>query len=64
MTNTMTNTNTMAATQRAAWSDCEAGYFDKWYRYNHKDDGAAYEKAWSEANKVYQNDTIQFIECN
>lgn len=23
--------------------DREAGYYDKWYRYNHKDNGAAYD---------------------
>lgn len=61
---TMENTQHTTPTQHAAWRDCSAGYYDKWYRYNHKDGGAAYNAAWIEANKVYQNDNVQFIECN
>jgi hypothetical protein len=64
MENTQHNTEHMTATQRAAWSDCQLGIYDKWYRYNHKDNGAAYNTAWMDANKVYQNDNVQFIECN
>ena len=26
-----------------------AGYYDKWYRYNHKDDGAEYDRGCSAA---------------
>lgn len=64
MTHTQHNTEYMTATQRAAWQDCQLGIFDKWYRYNHKDGGTAYNMAWIDANKVYQNDNVQFIECN
>ena len=34
-----TNVNDFEAGKR----DRMAGYYDKWYRYNHKDDGAAYD---------------------
>ena len=64
MTHTQHNTEYMTATQRTAWQDCQMGIFDKWFRYNHKDNGAAYNKAWMDANKVYQNDKVKFIECN
>lgn len=64
MTHATHNTEFMTATQRAAWQDCQQGIYDKWFRYNHKDGGTAYNTAWIEANKVYKNDNIQFIECN
>ena len=64
MENAQNNTKFMTATQRAAWLDCQSGVYDKWFRYNHKDSGTAYNKAWIEANKIYQNDNTQFIECN
>jgi hypothetical protein len=35
--------------QRKGKADRLAGYYDKWYRYNRKDDGAEYDKGVVEA---------------
>lgn len=45
-------------------SDCKAGYYDKWYRYNTPQDGRAYDLGWMEQNAETQNETVQFIECS
>lgn len=37
------------------------GYYDKWYRYNAKNDGYSYEMGWRSVNN---NKDIQIIECN
>ena len=42
--------------------DCKRGVYDKWYRYNHKDDGRAYDLGWMAENKVVQNEVVRFIE--
>lgn len=42
--------------------DCRRGVYDKWYRYNHKDDGRAYDLGWMEENQVIQNEVVKFIE--
>lgn len=44
--------------------DCEAGVYDKWYRYNTPQDGRAYDLGWQAQNKVTQNKTVHFIEVN
>lgn len=43
-------------------SDCKAGFYDKWYRYNTPHDGRAYDLGWQEQNAETQNETVQFIE--
>lgn len=47
----------------AGINDCLAGVYDKHYRYNHQDDGAAYDTGWRYQNAKTQNDTVRFIEC-
>ena len=42
--------------------DCQAGYYDKWYRYKSSDDGFAYDLGWNEQNKITQNGTVEFLE--
>lgn len=32
--------------------DCQAGYYDKWYRYNHSDEGKAYDLGRLIANET------------
>lgn len=44
--------------------DCEAGVYDKWYRYNAEDGGIAYEAGWTEKNKEVQNESVKFIEIS
>lgn len=41
--------------------DKRAGFYDKWYRCNHKDDGAAYDAGF---NSVPFGKEITIIECN
>lgn len=55
------NESVEAKDARMAKCDCKNGIYDKWYRYNRKDDGAAYDKAWMEQNKETQNEKVQFI---
>ena len=43
--------------------DKRSGYYDKWYRYNRKDDGAAYDAGFSEEKFNEKVDGIQIIEC-
>ena len=48
----------------AGRTDCKSGYFDKWYRYNTKDDGASYLAGWRYQSQFTDNDNIQFININ
>lgn len=41
--------------------DCKLGIYDKWYRYNRQNDGRDYDKGWTEANEIIQNETVKFI---
>lgn len=41
--------------------DCKCGIYDKWYRYNHSDEGAAYGAGWMEQNKTTKNTAVQFL---
>lgn len=43
--------------------DCQAGIYDKWYRYRAANDGTAYDLGWSEQNKETQNGVIRFIDA-
>ena len=43
--------------------DCKAGIYDKWYRYNRKDDGAAYDKGWMRQNKTTMVEHVEFIKA-
>ena len=43
--------------------DCQAGYYDKWYRYNTRNDGLAYDLGWTEQNKETQNGVVRFIDA-
>ena len=42
-------------------NDCENGIYDKWFRYNHRDNGRAYDLGWMEQNKTTRNETVSFI---
>lgn len=44
-----------------AQEDCKHGVYDKWYRYNRKDDGFAYDLGWMHANETFKNDKVNFI---
>lgn len=46
---------------KAGIADCQAGQYDKWYRYNREDDGAAYDAGWQEANADIQLEVVRFI---
>lgn len=46
---------------KAGIADCQAGQYDKWYRYNRADNGAAYDAGWQEANADIQLETVRFI---
>ena len=46
---------------KAGIADCQAGQYDKWYRYHREDDGAAYDAGWQEANADIQLENIRFI---
>lgn len=42
--------------------DAAAGYYDKWYRYNRKDNGEEYDAGWQAARKEnLVPDDITFI---
>lgn len=43
--------------------DCQAGVYDKWYRYNTRNDGLAYNLGWTEQNKETQNGVVRFIDA-
>ena len=48
----------------AGYRDRMAGYYDKWYRYNRKDDGAAYDQGFLlAAEQSSAADDVHFIEC-
>lgn len=44
----------------AGKQDHKAGYYDKWYRWNRKDDGEAYDLGFS---SVKSDNDIKIIEC-
>lgn len=41
--------------------DCNAGIYDKLYRYNRRDNGSAYDAGWQFQNKTTQNEKVQFL---
>lgn len=50
--------------EAAGYRDRKAGYYDKWYRYNRDDDGAAYDKGCVRAvNEGKCADNFVLIEC-
>lgn len=42
--------------------DCKLGIYDKWFRYNRTDDGAAYDNGWTAQNATTQNEEVKFLE--
>ena len=42
--------------------DCKLGIYDKWFRHNRTDDGAAYDKGWVAQNATTQNEEVKFLE--
>ena len=54
---TRTEVNDFKAGQR----EKKAGYYDKWYRYNRKDDGAAYDDGFKSVDCT-KKDGVQIIE--
>lgn len=42
-------------------NDCKNGIYDKWFRYNHHDNGRAYDLGWMAQNEITQNDKVSFI---
>ena len=55
---TQTNVNDFIAGQK----DRKSGYYDKWYRYNREDDGAAYDSG-SNSTFCKKKEGIVIIEC-
>lgn len=50
--------------EEAGYRDRKAGYYDKWYRYNRSDDGAAYDRGCVRAaNEGKCADDFKIIEC-
>jgi hypothetical protein len=45
----------------AGRADKKAGYYDKWYRWNRKDDGQAYDAGFNSVECV--KDEVAIIEC-
>ncbi|MCI5757103.1 MAG: hypothetical protein MR037_02600 [Bacteroidales bacterium] len=43
--------------------DCQAGIYDKWYRYNTANDGMAYDLGWTEQNKETKNGVVRFLDA-
>ena len=43
--------------------DCQFGIYDKWYRYHHKDDGAAYDAGWVYQNQITKNEKVTFLDA-
>lgn len=41
--------------------DCKQGIYDKFFRYNRNDDGAAYDEGWQHQNLTTQNETVKFL---
>lgn len=50
------------ACYNAGVNDCQAGVYDKWYRYNTPKDGLAYDLGWTTTNKEVLNEIVKFIE--
>lgn len=49
--------NTFNKDMEAGARDAKAGFYDKWYRHNRVDDGAAYDAGWTmnkDESKDYQ----------
>lgn len=42
-------------------NDCKNGIYDKWFRYNHRDNGRAYDLGWMAQNEITQNEQVSFI---
>lgn len=42
-------------------NDCKCGIYDKWFRYNHKDEGQAYDLGWMFQNQTTKNEKVLFI---
>lgn len=50
--------------EAAGYRDRKAGYYDKWYRYNRADNGAAYDRGCVRAvNEGKCADDFHIIEC-
>ena len=48
----------------AGKSDCKSGYYDKWYRYNRKDSGEAYDYGFKIGMDAAPPESgIEIIEC-
>ena len=45
----------------AGLEDCKAGYYDKWYRHNRKDDGSAYDDGFHSV--PLPEIGVEIIEC-
>lgn len=45
----------------AGVTDCLQGQYDKFYRYNRDDDGAAYDLGWTTQNMETQNTAVEFL---
>lgn len=54
------NNQTIANDFSAGKRDRAAGYYDKWYRWNRKDDGRAYDEGF---NSISNDKDINIIEC-
>ena len=52
---------TDAEDYKAGRRDCKAGVYDKWYRYNRKQDGRAYDKGWCDQNKTTKCESVVFL---
>lgn len=55
----------MSATQEHDYlqgvNDCKCGIYDKWFRYNHNDEGQAYDLGWMIQNETTKNERVIFI---
>lgn len=50
--------------RKAGYNDRMNGYYDKWYRYNRSDSGAAYDRGQQEAsNNEKCAEDVEFIPC-
>ena len=51
--------------EKSGYQDRLSGFYDKWYRYNRQDDGAAYDRGCVKAvNSGKCPDHFTLIECN
>lgn len=41
--------------------DCQAGVYDKWYRYHTMQDGRAYDIGWQAQNKITKCEQVKFL---